>query len=256
MKKERKSRTSQKGNSQKKIAGGKKLINNILPLIPVLVIVFVIIGGTFYMLIHFNINNFGENYRELLQDKPLFAWMLPHGEDPDDPKYMTGVEVRSKYRELKGENESLKNQLIEAEETIQELAAYKNETQKILGEIEERRKKLDKDINEFEIMVVSNNESGFRQYFEQVDPETAAILYSEIVKKQEAQAELKNIAEVYESMNCKSAATIINEMGLEKLDFIVSIFNVMEIDTVAEIMALMDTKLATHVTESMCTIND
>ncbi|HHV60395.1 MAG TPA: hypothetical protein GXX49_08965 [Clostridiaceae bacterium] len=243
-----------KVNLQKNSSNDKKMPGIILPLISILVVVLAIIGGTFYILIHNNINNLAEKYRSVLQDKPALAWMLPAPLNPEDPWYMPANEVRKKYEELVKENQNLKTQLEESQKKVEELQNYKNEAEAGMSEFEKKKAQLEKDIADFQTKVAQEDDTGFRDFYEEINPEKAAELYAGIVKRQEASKELEKIAGIYAEMDVGSAASILNEMGSEKIDLIVSILSFMDTKDAAGIIALLDRNLASLITESMYTV--
>lgn len=244
------------------------VIFTILAFITALVVMVTVVGGAAYLVIHNNVKGLGEQSRKYLQDNPALKWMLPAVPDPEDPKYMSDDEIKKKYLEVKAVRDNLMNQLDQANTKIQELQKYKDNEDKLHAEIDlgkknlqsqqtqidEEKKKLGEDKAKFEKLIASSDKTGFKEFYEKLDKETAQKIYSDIMKEQKASDDAKKFSLLYEAMDPDSSAKIFEQMGSEKMDLIVDILKNIKKETTAEILAAMTPTFASKVTEKMSQI--
>lgn len=258
-----------KGSQKVKDTGsgskGKGLLFTILTFFIAVLIVGTILGGTFYVIIHNNVNGLGERYRKNLQNVPILRLALPKPADPLDPQYMTNQEIREKYNEFRALNEELNKLLAEKEKANSELLKYKEEYENYKSEndktaeelkanqaaLDEEKLKFEAIKNEIQQLIANGNKDGFKEYFDEVSPEIAREVYTSVVKQQQVDANIKKFAQIYEVMDPAAAAAIFEQMGSSKIDMLAETLKSMKKEMSAEILAAMSPEFASKLTEKL-----
>lgn len=237
----------------------------VLVFLTALLIMAAIFGGTFFVIIHNNINGLGERLRKDIQDIPLLKLALPEAPDPLDEKYMSEAEVRRKYTEMRKNLEKLKKELETARKKIKELEKYaqsnaltKAESEKALKEVEtqkallqEKEKKLEEDRQKLNELAAQADKTGYREFYEQLNGEAAEKIYREIVQEEKVAAEVKNFVQIYENMDASDAAKVFEELGTKKIDLVVEIIKNMKKEKASEILGVMNPARAAEITEKL-----
>jgi flagellar motility protein MotE (MotC chaperone) len=258
------SKTDAKKDGKKK----KSKLFTIFMILLDIVIIAVAFGAVFYFIFYNNIGGVTEKYYSTVKNIPLLNLALPEAPDPLNPKYMTQREIRDKYLEYKEENEQLKKQLEEAGRKTEELQVFKDDYDKLANEaqillqslktggaaITQREKQLAEQKDKLDEAIANSDREAFREYFETIDPENAAMLYEAIVKQQQTDENVKKFAQVYAEMDPASAATIFEQLGTSKLDMIAETLKAMNKAASSEILAAMTPDFAAKVTEKLNTL--
>lgn len=251
-----------KGN----VIGG--IIYGILALLVALVIMVGVFGGAFYFVVKNNVNGIADRYKKQLLSNSVTSWMLPAPKDPYDPSTFTDDQLKSKYNLLRQQNKALQDQLNTANQKLKELDSAKadaaNSKSKINTAIskaksietaalkkEEELKALQKKLNE---MVASGDKSGFKQYFESVDPATAKKIYTQIMKEQKVSEDTAKFVGLYEAMDTSAVVTIFEGMGTGKINMVAEILKNMKKSKTTEIIATMSPTYAAKITERLTTV--
>ncbi|HHW47836.1 MAG TPA: hypothetical protein GXX14_04350 [Clostridiaceae bacterium] len=233
-------------------------------LVALLIIVF-ILGGAAFFAIRNNFNGIADKYRKQIQAIPVLKLALPALPDPYDPENLTDEELRQKYKELLNIRDDLNQKLKEAEDKITEYEKYReravqlslenerlqNEMTERANKINEEKKQLEEDKAKFYELVAKEDKKGFKEFFEKMDKETADRIYKEIMEEEKTNEEIKRIVKIYENMDPKAAAKILEEMGADKLEFITDILKNSRAEIAAGILEEMDPKLASDITENL-----
>lgn len=233
-------------------------------LVALLIIVF-ILGGAAFFAIRNNFNGIADKYRKQIQAIPVLKLALPALPDPYDPENLTDEELRQKYKELLNIRDDLNQKLKEAEDKITEYEKYReravqlslenerlqNEMTERANKINEEKKQLEEDKAKFYELVAKEDKKGFKEFFEKMDKETADRIYKEIMEEEKTNEEIKRIVKIYENMDPKAAAKILEEMGADKLEFITDIVKNSKAEIAAGILAEMNPKLASDITEKL-----
>ncbi|MCR5236853.1 MAG: hypothetical protein K6E34_06595 [Lachnospiraceae bacterium] len=218
------------------------------------------------MLVKLDIGGFGSNVlAPVVGNVPVLNKILPEGSVQQTDDVSGNNVVNGGYDNLDdaiNRIKMLENELAEAEQdadsankTIDEL------TQEIarLKTYEDNQVEFEKIKDEFDNEVVFNNKAPdideYRKYYEEIDPTNAEILYKEVVKQQEVDAEIKDYAKAYSEMKAKDAAVIFNSVPLRNdLELAAKILGVMKADARGSILAeigKLDADLAGNITEIM-----
>jgi len=253
-------------NAKKKSGSKKKSkLAMILMIILDIVIILAAFGAVFYYIFYNNIGGVTEKYYATVKKIPVLNLALPEPPDPLNPKYMTQAEIKERYIEFKNENEQLKKQLAEAETREKELQVFKDDHDKLSNEaqmilqnlkareeaIKEKEKQLEEMQLKIEESIMKGDTQAFREFFESIDPENAAILYEEAVKKQQIDESVKKFAQVYAEMEPASAAAIFEQLGASKLDMIAETLRAMNREAASQILQSMTPDFAADVTERL-----
>ena len=193
----------------------------------VLVIIIAIIlflgtlGGVWGYLIKTNkYINLGEKLRPFIKDIPVINMVLPDSSAEAEPTTFSRSELEEFYAKLSAENEVLieKNSKLE-EEVIP------------LRETEQKYNILLKEVATLK--------------------ETIAIFEAKSSAEATEAEKMKSLVKVYESMEAKEAAAILESMGSLNMNLVMNICKNMKSASVSEIMQEMDTDFAAILSERM-----
>lgn len=243
----------------------KGLLFTLFAVLAAVLIIAVVFIGSFYFIIQKNINGLAEKYENNIRSIPVLRHALPEPEDPEDPEYLTDREVRQKYQEYRLKYKELTDKLNNEEKLISDLQKYKDEYDKMVAEndmikkdLKDRQLKLDEQVKQYENdkkiideIVASNDKEGFKEFFEKIEKETARQIYTDIMQEQKIDEDTKKFAQIYENMDPSAAAKIFEQMNNSQMDLVVKILKSMKKETSAEILAAMDVKFASKVTDKL-----
>lgn len=249
-------------NSGKK---GRGVLFTLLTFLTVIIILAAVFGGVFYFIIHNNVNGLADRYRSSIQSIPLVKFALPKAADPLDPKNMTADEIKRKYVEFRSESALLNKQLTDTNTKLSEAQKYKTdydnlklETDKQLQEVKDRQAALDqkdlelKDLKRaLDELTAAGNKEAFKAYFESVDPENAKLIYAEVAKELQADANTKKFAQIYAAMDASAASQIFEQLGASQMDMIAQTLQAMSKENSSAILASMTPAFAAKLTEKL-----
>ena len=157
-------------------------------------------------------------------------------------------EANRRIMELEGEKEQLSSLKDEAE-------AVKLENEKLLERIEQERAQLQKEKEEVAQIIANGNPEGLKDYFNRIDPETAQKIYTEIIKQEAADQQVKKMAKTYAEMEPANAAAVLTELKDRDIELVLDIISLMKADESAEIMENMDPELAAELIKKLADRN-
>ena len=105
----------------------------------------------------------------------------------------------------------------------------------------------------YEEVIYSENGPGpeaFMEYYEAMDPETAELIYQQVVKQENYSAEIEEYARAYSEMKPKEAAGIFEAMT-DDLELAAKILGAMQPDDRGKILGVMDPEIAARITKIM-----
>jgi len=189
-----------------------------------IIISFAIAIGSWVYLIKTNkFFGLGELLRPNLKDIPIVCMILPDVKDPGvDPNIMSREEINLRYTNLLNENTTLQSELA----TLRVEVSNKQE-------VEDKYKIL---LKEVEKLTKENAE------LKKVEEETVV---------QDDNEKIKNLVKIYESMEAKEAATILEEVGELNINLVVSVCKELKTAKFAEIMQEMSTDFAAILSERL-----
>ena len=226
-----------------------------------------VVGGAFYFVIKNNINGLADKYRSEISGIPILRWALPKQvvKDPYDPTHFTDAELKSKYNELRKLKDDLTKQLDDAKKQIADLQKVKASADTLTAEntklkadaasqkaaMDAQQKSIDAEKKAVAALVAKGDTAGFKAYFEQIDPTTAAKLYTDILTQQKISNGDKTNAKLYNTMDPKASAKIFEQMGTGKIDLVVNTLKNMDQNVVAQVMANLSAPFAAKVSEQL-----
>ena len=221
------------------------------------------------MLIKNDVSGIATKNRNSIIKIPVLRTALPKPKDPEDPKYLSTIELIEKYNELRKKRDELTNELNQAKKTIKELQKFKDESDAITAsqaktksELDALKKTLDQqaiqieeDKKKIDELIASGDKEGFKEYFERVNQETAEKMYKEILEEEKASGEIKKLVKLYEGMDASEAAEILKEMRNDQLDVVIQILKNMNTSKASEIIATLDPEFAAEITVKLTNLN-
>ncbi len=232
---------------------GSKIVSFLIAL--VIVIIWL---AVFALLIKLDFAGFGSNVlTPILKDVPIINRILPGAvyTDSEGNEYNTLEEAIARIQELELELDSLNNSGNVSSDYITELEA-ENARLKVF---EENQKAFEQRVFEFEQEVVFNDKAPdieeYKTYYEEFDPENAAILYQQVVEQLQADASILAQAERFAEMEPANAAEIMEVMTGD-LDLVCRILENMKTEESSAIIAEMTPEYAAKVTKKMALLQD
>lgn len=229
-----------------------------------LVLLFIII---LLVCIRMDVGGFGTRVlRPILKDVPVVKHVLPEPTDEEvasETGYRSLAQAVTKIEQLEKEIAELKakqESQTAAEDgagavdaTLQaEIDSLKQQIE-TLKVYESNQKNFEATKENFYQEVVYNDNvdvSDYTKWYESMDKDTAAKLYKEAVKTQEASAHEKEMAQTYAKMKPAKAAAILNTMTGD-VDTVINILNAMDAKDRGAIMAEMNATFAAKITKKM-----
>ncbi len=206
-------------------------------LIAVLIIVLWL--GLFALFIKLDVGGFGSSVmRPIFKDVPIIKEILPDEEveENDEYPYKSLAEAINYIKELEKEIKTLKDAAEVDAETIADLQA---EIQRLKA-FEESQLEFEKIKEEFYNEVVFGDEAlayeYYKQYYEEIAPEYAEILYKQVLEKYMYDERYKDLADAYTAMDPGKAAAALYEMT-GNLEIAVAILQNMEVEPRADILS-------------------
>lgn len=241
-----------------------QILQGILAVVLALVIVALVFCGVFYIILKNNVYGLGEFFRPAFQDSPILRLALPAspGEhDPDAPENLTDAEIRRKYVEyrqrvsdLTAELEELKGVLAQYESDLQVLEENKavlEANKQVLTTIQNEQVKLEQQKAEVAKLIAEGNKEGFKEYYSQIDAETASAIYKELVKEDVNKQIKAELAKPYAAMDPASAAGVLTELWSKDQETAIGIFEGLNANAQAQILQNMEAPVAADITKTL-----
>lgn len=227
-----------------------------------LVLLFIII---LLVCIRMDVGGFGSKVlRPVLKDVPVLKHVLPEATDEEvaaETGYRSLAQAVTRIEQLEQELAQLKEQQasqttsgnVAADAALQaEIDSLKQQIE-TLKVYESNQKNFEATKEKFYKEVVYNDHvdiSDYTKWYEEMDKDTAAKLYKEAVKTQEASEYEKEMAKTYAEMKPAKAAAILNTMTGD-VDTVVNILNAMDAKDRGAIMGEMNATFAAKITKKM-----
>lgn len=208
------------------------------------------------LLIKMDVGGFGsEILTPLLKNVPVVNKILPNPPSDD----LTEEEYGG-YTSLKDAVEQIKRLELELEHAQTVNVADSEELTRLQAEID-RLAEFEKMQVEFqrikeqfyEEIIYSDNgpgPNGYKEYYESIDPTTAAALYKQVVATVEEENEIVEYAATYSAMKPKEAAKIFEAMS-DDYKLVARILGCMGADSRGSILGAMDPTAAAKITKIM-----
>ena len=208
----------------------------------------------FALLIKWDVGGFGSSVLyPIFKDVPYVKEILPEVKDPDedDPyAFKTMEEAVERIKELERQIEAIGDASGEDKDLI---AALSEEVAR-LKVFEQQQADFEKTREKFYKEVVFSDQAPdieeYRYFYEQIEPENAAALYKQVVRKIQEDEEIADYVKAYSTMKPKNAAAIMEQMT-DDLKLVAKILKNMNAEARGAILAAMDSKIAADLTELM-----
>ena len=209
----------------------------------------------FALLIKMDVGGMGTALRPLIKDVPVLNLILP--DVPDDvlineenypyKNIKEAVEVIKQLEEkidnLEDENGSYARKILELQAEVDRLKVYEDEYEAF----EER-------VRRFDINVVYNSQAPdieeYKKYYEEINPETAAEIYRQVVEQLAYDDAIKQKAQILKTMKPGNAAKALEEMTAD-VEYSCKILLCLKVDEAAAIMDKMDTLFVARIVQTM-----
>ena len=168
----------------------------------------------------------------------------------NDYPYNTFPDALDQVEKLDNENKELEAKAKLSDDKIKELEAEVAR----LSYLDDEKKTLEEEKNKFYSEIVYGESAPdtdtYIEWYNKLDPEYAENVYRDIVSAKEADNKIKELANAYEGMDRKKAASILENMSND-LDAVALILNNMGSKARGEILAEMDADYAANVTKKL-----
>ncbi|MCL2058750.1 MAG: hypothetical protein FWH01_06775 [Oscillospiraceae bacterium] len=256
-KKEKKTRI--KKTKEQKRGGG--FLFAVVSLLSALLVIGAVLAGFLFIIVRMNVLGVADTYRDAIANTPVLNLALP-AQEKDDPSEMTFEELVAAYDISVSEYEKLKDEMDGANKRIDELSRAKSEfdareminnertaqlQQQLLAH-EANKKQLDDLKYDLERIIATGDKEAFAKYFENVSPEVAQEIYSQIVQEQKGDDEKRKFIKLFEELEVKASAEIIETLGYTRIDFITDTLGSVKKEIAAEIIAKLTPELAAQIT--------
>jgi len=221
-----------------------------------LLLVVIWIGITI-LLIKLDVAGIGTNVAApLLKDIPVLNKILPADtitETENTESYYGYSSLKDAVDQIKVYETQIDGQLATIEAYEEQIAALTAEVKRLEtfenNQVEFQRIKTDV----YEEVVYSENGPGveaFIDYYTAMDPETAELIYQQVVHQEVYGADIEAYAQAYSEMKPKEAAGIFEAMT-DDLELAAKILGAMQPDDRGKILGVMDPEVAARITKIM-----
>lgn len=226
-----------------------------------MVILIVIVWlAIFALLIKMDVGGVGTALRPLIKDVPVLCKILP--DVPDDvlieennypyKNIAEAVEVikelEKKVDELDTTNGDYAKRILELQAEVERLKVF-----------EEEQEAFEERVRRFDINVVYNSQAPdieeYKKYYEEINPETAAEIYRQVVEQLQYDESIKKKADLLKTMKPGQAAAALEEMTAD-IEYTCKLLLCMKTDEATAIMNKMDTLFVARILQKMHDMDD
>lgn len=231
-------------------AGGK-LLSAVL-----IFMIIVVWLAAMVILIKLDVGHFGSGIlRPVLKDVPVINMILPAASD-DEASNESSLPYKN-LAEALAQIDVLNETVAADQEKIQTMTEQIQEKDSEIARLkgfEDDQERFTQLKNDFYNEVVYGNSAPdadtYIKWYESIDADAAEEIYRQVVAKEEASSEIKDLATTYAEMEPASAAKILETMKGD-LDTVTQIMREMSSSDRAEIMAEMDPDFAANITKKL-----
>lgn len=208
------------------------------------------------LLIKCDVGGFGSHVlRPVFKDVPVINWILPDASDEEvsiesDYPYDNLADALKQIETMDAAIGSKDAEISELNDNVTELQAEVerlNASLKEQTEFEEEKKKF---YDEIVYGESAPDTDTYKEWYNELDAETAAQIYQQVLEDAQVDDEIKEMAEAYEEMDAKEAADILSTMAND-LDTVALIMNHMSTQARGKVLAAMDPDFAALVTKKL-----
>lgn len=213
--------------------------------------------GITVLLIKLDVAGIGTNVvAPIIKDIPVLNKILPADyitETDDIEGYYGYTSLADAVDRIRYCETQMESQLDTIKAQEEQIAALRAEVER-LQTFENNQVEFQRIKTEFyEEVVYSDKGPGadaFMQYYESMDPETAELIYQQVVTREYYDAEIQEYALAYSAMKPKEAAKIFEAMT-DDLELAAKILDAMQADDRGKILGAMDPAVAARITKIM-----
>lgn len=213
--------------------------------------------GITVLLIKLDVAGIGTNVvAPIIKDIPVLNKILPADyitETDDSEGYYGYTSLADAVDRIRYCETQMESQLDTIKAQEEQIAALRAEVER-LQTFENNQVEFQRIKTEFyEEVVYSDKGPGadaFMQYYESMDPETAELIYQQVVTREYYDAEIQEYALAYSAMKPKEAAKIFEAMT-DDLELAAKILDAMQADDRGKILGAMDPAVAARITKIM-----
>lgn len=198
---------------------GKGKIGTVL----MVVLIVLIWIGIFALLIKLDVGGIGSNVlRPLIKDVPILNKILPSVSDEqlafdNNYPYKNMEEAVEVIKDLEKQLEALTD-AADSEDFPAKIAELQAEIDR-LKVFEEAQAQFEERVKEFDKNVVFNSQAPdieeYRKYFEEINPETAAEIYRQIMEQKQYDEAIQEKADILRKMKPANAAAVVEAMNAD-----------------------------------------
>ena len=224
------------------------------------ILIIVVWLAIFALLVKMDVGGMGTALRPLIKDVPVLNLILP--EVSDD---VLIEEQNYPYRNISEAVEVIKSLEKQVEALEDENGDYARKILELQAEVarlktfEEEQEAFEERVRRFDINVVYNSQapdiSEYRTYYEEINPETAAEIYRQVVEQLEYEESIQEKANLLKTMKPSNAAAMLEEMTAD-IEYTCKLLLCLKTDEAAAIMDKMDTLFAARVLQTMHDMDD
>jgi len=260
-KKEKKEKVKREKNAESGVKKGGGFLFAVVSLLSAILVIGAVLAGFLFMIVKINALGVADTYRDSIANIPVLNLALPK-EEKADPAEMTFPELLAVYETKIAENDELKDEIDNANRRIEELSQAKSEldarimindekTDQLLQQVltyEANKKQLDDLKYELDRIIANGDKEAFARFYEVVNPEVAQVIYTQIVQEEKSGEEKTKFIKLFQSIDTKVSAEIIETLGSGRIDFITDTLAALKRDVAAEIIANLTPELAAQIT--------
>lgn len=220
------------------------------------IVIIIIILALFSLLIKLDVGGFGSGVLQpILKDVPIVNSILPDQSDAqiaEDKGYQYNnvTDATQRIKELEAQLATVQ---ATATTDAQRIAELTSEVER-LKVFETNQLEYENRVKEFDENVVFADQAPdieeYKAYYESINPENAALLYSQVIEQMEVDVKTKEQAERYAKMDPKAAASTLEVMTGD-LDLVADLLSSMKTNQSAAIMQEMDPNILAKITKKM-----
>lgn len=220
------------------------------------------------LLVKLDVGHFGSDVlAPILKDVPYVNWILPEG-SVQKPAQNTQITVEGTTEDgntgtittLEDAEAYIKRLEQALQSEMEQNSAYAAQIEKLEAEVarlepfEQQQKEFYEQREKFFNEVVYGDNAPdpdtYQQYYEMMDPETAAEIYEKILQGKQEDAAIKAFATTYSGMKAKESAAIFDEMVSEnQITLVAKILAQMSVENRGDILAAMKEDNAAKLTQ-------
>lgn len=226
----------------------------------IIILIIAVWLAIFALLVKMDVGGMGTALRPLIKDIPVLNMILPPVDDDtlieeNNYPYANIGEAVEVIKQLELQVDSLQATNGDYAQRILDLQA---EVER-LKQYEEEQQAFEERVKRFDVNVVYNSQAPsieeYRKYYEEINPETAAEIYRQVVEQLAYEDSIIEKANLLKNMKPANAAAMLEEMTAD-LEYTCKLLLCMKTDEATAILDKMDTLFAARLLQTMHDMDD